>query len=88
MPENDPRLSSLYICLGSIDGAVSEEFGMVAAFRKKKEAIALWQNDRHPKVKKFAESYVKEMEQRIASEHRSSEMRRELRMRDYETEDE
>ena len=88
LPENDLRLSSLYICLNSIDGAVSGEFGMVTALREKKEAIALWRNDSRSKVKKFAESYVKEMEQRIASEQRSSEMRRELRMRDYETEGE
>jgi len=85
--ENDPRLNSFAICLSNT-GIVSGEFGMVAAYRKKKEEIALWQNDNRPKVREFATSYVRSMEQQIASEQRSAEIRRELRMRDYEVESE
>ncbi len=87
LPENDPRLSRLTMCLSNTD-AVWGEFGMVAAFRKAKEEIALWRNDARPKVREFTASYVKSMEQQIASEQRSAEMRRELRMRDYEVESE
>lgn len=87
LPENDPRLNRLDVCLSSI-GGTRGEFGMVAAFRKKKEEIALWQKDSRPKVREFAESYVKRMEQQIASEQRSAEIRKELRMRDYEVESE
>ncbi len=87
LPENDPRLNRLDICLSNT-GGVWGEFGMVAAYTKKKEEIALWQNDSRPKVREFAASYVRSMEQRIASEQRSAEMRRELRMRDYEVESE
>jgi hypothetical protein len=87
LPENDPRLTRLDICL-SDTGGVWGEFGMVAAFREKKEEISLWQKDGRPKVREFAAAYVKSMEQQIASEQRSAEMRRELRMRDYEVESE
>ena len=87
LPENDPRLNRLDVCLGNADG-VWGEFGMVAAFRKTKEEISLWRNDSRPKVREFAASYVRNMEQRIASEQRSAEIRRELRIRDYETESE
>ena len=87
LPENDPRLTRLDICLRDT-GGVWGEFGMVAAFRKKKEEIALWQKDSRPKVREFAASYVRRMEQQIASEQRSAEIRKELRMRDYEVESE
>lgn len=87
LPEDDPRLTRLDICLSNT-GVVSGEFGMVAAYRKKKEAIALWLEDSRPKVRAFAAGYVRRMDQQIASEQRSAEMRRELRMRDYETENE
>jgi ppGpp synthetase/RelA/SpoT-type nucleotidyltranferase len=87
LPENDPRLTRLDICLSNT-GGVWGEFGMVAAFRKKKEEIALWLEDSRPKVREFAASYVRSMEQRIASEQRSAEIRKELRMRDYEAESE
>jgi hypothetical protein len=87
LTENDPKLSRLEICLSNT-GAVWGDFGMVGVYRKKKEQIALWQSDSRPKVRKFAAAYVKSMEQRIASEQRSAEMRKELRRRDYEVENE
>ena len=39
-------------------------------------------------VREFAAAFVRRMDQAIASEQRSAEMRRELRMRDYEVESE
>ena len=87
MPENDLRLNRLDICLSNTD-AVWGEFGMIEVYRKKKEEISLWQNDSRPKVREFAASYVRRMEQQIASEQRSAEMRKELRKRDYEVESE
>ncbi|MFL5703924.1 MAG: hypothetical protein ACJ8AG_13970 [Ktedonobacteraceae bacterium] len=87
LPENDPKLNRLDICLSNT-GVVSGEFGMVAAYRKKKEEISLWQSDSRPKVREFAESYVKRMEQQIASEQRSAEIHKEMRKRDYEVESE
>jgi hypothetical protein len=87
LPENDPRLNTLEICLSNTD-PVWGEFGMVEAYRKKKEAISLWLEDSRPKIREFAASYVRGMKQQISSEQRSAETRRELRMRDYEAESE
>src|SRR6266581_3688157 len=58
LPENDSRLDRLEICLSNIDG-MREEFGTVAAYREKKEEIALWLEDNRPKVREFAASYVR-----------------------------
>ncbi len=66
LPENDPKLHRLDVCLDDTD-SVWGEFGMVAAYRKTKEEIALWQNDSRPKVREFAASYVRRMEQLLAS---------------------
>lgn len=87
LPKNDPKLNRLDICLSNI-GGMRGEFGMVVAYRKKKEEISLWQKDSRPKVREFAAAYVRRMEQEIASEQRSAEIRKELRMRDYEVESE
>ena len=87
LPENDPKLNRLDICLSNTDGAWGE-FGMVAAYRKKKEEISLWQNDSRPKVREYAASYVRRMEQQIAGEQRSAEIYKELRTRDYGVESE
>ena len=87
LPEDDPRLNRLDVCLSNI-GVVWGEFGIVDAYRKIKEEISLWQKDSRPKVRKFAADYVKIMEQQIASEQRSTEMRKELRKRDHEVENE
>ncbi len=87
LPENDPKLNRLDICLSNTD-AMWGEFGMVEVYRKKKEEISLWQKDSRPKVREFAASYVRSMEQRIASDQRSAEIRKELRKRDYEVESE
>jgi hypothetical protein len=83
LPEDDPRLTRLDICLSNT-GVVSGEFGMVAAYRKKKEVVALWLEDSRPEVRAFASVFVRRMDQQITSEQRSTEMRRELRMRDFE----
>jgi len=87
LPENDPRLTRLEICLSNT-GVVSGEFGMVAAYRRKKEQVALWLEDSRLKVREFAAAYVRRMDQEIASEQRAAEIRRELRIRDYEAESE
>jgi ppGpp synthetase/RelA/SpoT-type nucleotidyltranferase len=83
--EDDSTLSRLATCLDNT-GVVTGEFGMVEAYRRKKDAVSSWLADKRPKIRKYAESYVRSMEQRIASEQRTAEMQSELRKRDYETE--
>ena len=87
LPEDDRRLNRLDLCLSNT-GVVGGEFGMVEAYQSKKAEISSWLEDTRPKVKKFAAEYIRRLDQRIASEQRSAEMRKELRKRDYDGEDE
>lgn len=86
LPEDDRKLSRLDICLSNT-GVVGGEFGMVEAYQSKKAEISSWLEDDRAKVKKFAAEYIRRLDQRIASEQRSAEMRKELRKRDYDGED-
>jgi len=84
LAEEDPRLPEVEICLETT-GLVSGQFGFVEAFRAKKADIAVWLDDKRPKVKAFAARFVARLDTRIASEQRSAEERLELRKREYDT---
>jgi hypothetical protein len=84
LPHNDPKLRTLAVCLRST-GVVSGEFGMVEEYRKKNKEVCQWLEDSRPKVREFASAYIRDMEQRIASEQRSAEIENELWKRDYDT---
>lgn len=86
LPEDDPRLVEVDVALENT-GSVAGEFGFVEAFRTKKAEMAPWLNDSRPRVKGFAEKYIRHLDLRIASEQRSAEQRKEQRKRDFETDD-
>ena len=71
------------LCLEST-GVVSGEFGMVDALRGKKAEMVAWFDDPRPRVKTFAEAYIRHLDQRMASERRSAEQRKELRKRNFD----
>ena len=50
---DDDRLGSVEVALLST-GVVSGEFGIVEAYRAKKDAVASWLEDLRPKVRTFA----------------------------------
>lgn len=83
VPSGDKRLSKIDICLSNT-GVVMGQFGFVEAYRAKIAEMSSWLTDTRPKVKNFAQRYIRSMEQRIASEQRSAEMSKEMRKRDYE----
>jgi hypothetical protein len=85
LSEDDPRLVEVDISLQST-GVVVGEFGFVEAFRGKKAEMAPWLNDPRPRVKGFAAEYICKLDQRIATEQRSAEQRKQ-RKRDFETDD-
>jgi ppGpp synthetase/RelA/SpoT-type nucleotidyltranferase len=87
LPDGDRRLGQVELSLHNT-GGVWGEFGFVEAFRKKKEEIAPWLTDERPRVKAFAEGYLRGLDQRIASEQRSAEEASELRKRAFESDDE
>ncbi len=81
--EDDPGLAKVEISLKSTDGVVGE-FGMVDAFRKKKEQVALWLEDPRARIKTFATEYIKSLDRSMAAEQRTAEQEHELRRRDFE----
>ena len=83
LPDDDPRLQQAEICLQNT-GVVSGEFGFAEAFRAKKAEISSWANDDRPKVRAFAEHFTRYLDQRIASEQRTAEQRKEMRRREFD----
>jgi hypothetical protein len=83
LPEDDPRLEIAETCLRST-GMVSGEFGFVEAFRTRKTQMEIWLSDPRPQVERFAERFIRRLEQSIAAEQRRAEEDREMRRRRYE----
>lgn len=87
LPPRSKRLSKIDICLGNT-GVVSGQFGFVEAYRGKIAELSPWRDDTRPKVKAYADKYIRQLTQSIASAQRSAEMDTEIRKRDYDVEDE
>jgi ppGpp synthetase/RelA/SpoT-type nucleotidyltranferase len=83
LPEDDTRLSSVEILLENT-GVVSGEFGMVEAMRERKALMAEWLKDSDVRIQSFAKRCIHHLDNRIATEQREAEMRKEQRKRDYE----
>ncbi len=83
LPEGDARLSSVEILLENT-GVVSGEFGMVEAMRERKALMTEWLKDDDAGIKSFARSCIRRLDNRIATEQREAEMRKEQRKRDYD----
>lgn len=83
LPEDDPRLREVKIAMRNT-GVVSGEFGMVDAFRKKKENADAWLCDPRPKVVAFAQEFIREIDGNIAQKQREAEQILELRRRNFE----
>jgi hypothetical protein len=79
---NDPILGSIEIGLDAT-GVVSGEFGMVEAYKRKKEELQPWLTDARPRVRAFAQSHDKTLDRMIAAEQRRSEDDLEARKRQY-----
>jgi ppGpp synthetase/RelA/SpoT-type nucleotidyltranferase len=86
IPESDERLTEIEIILRHT-GMVGGAFGLVEAYRQKKEEVASWLDDSRPRVEAFASSYRRKLDQLIASEQRSAEQRKEQRKRDFPDDD-
>jgi hypothetical protein len=83
LPEDDPRVQSVKICLQNT-GVVGGEFGFVEAYRTRKAQIETWLTDSRAQVRSFAERFVRQLEQSIAAEQRRAEENKEMRRRHYE----
>jgi hypothetical protein len=79
----DTLLSNVQIILQST-GVVSGEFGLVEAYKQKREDLLLWLSDADSKVWAFAEQYIASLDRQIAIEQRRSEEDLEMRKRMYD----
>lgn len=79
---DDKRLVLVGIVLDAT-GVVTGEFGLVEAYRAKKEALAIWGKDPREKVATFVGRHLRELDNQIAAERQRSEEGVELRKRDY-----
>jgi hypothetical protein len=83
LPEDDPRLEIAEVCLQNT-GTVWGEFGFVEAYRGRKAQIETWLSDPRSQVRRFAERFIRRLEQSIAAEQRRAEEDKEMRRRRYE----
>jgi ppGpp synthetase/RelA/SpoT-type nucleotidyltranferase len=83
LPEEDKLLGQVQVVLQST-GVVSGEFGLVEAYKKKREALLPWLSDENERVKMFAAQYIKSLDLQIAAEQRRSEEDLEMRKRMYD----
>ena len=83
LPEGDALLRRVEHVL-TMTGVVRGEFGFVEAYRAKREAYRPWLEDERPAVRAFAESFIRYLDQMIASDQRQSEERMELQKRAWE----
>jgi len=51
-------------------GVVSGEYGLRDAYKKKKQDVAVWENDENPNIKAFYKEYTKYLDQRIETEQK------------------
>lgn len=65
-------------------GVVVGEFGMVEAYRAKKQSILVWVDDPRPAVRNFAEAHSSELDIRIVSEQKRADERIEMRRREFD----
>jgi hypothetical protein len=87
LPEGDSLIGEVDAILDAT-GTVMGEFGMVEAYKQKKQDIASWLADPRERVQSFAKRRVLSLDRYIAAEQRRSEQDLELRKRSYgESED-
>jgi len=83
LPANDQLRQNVELVLQAM-GVVSGEFGLVEAYRGKRDALVPWLSDADEKVRLFAQEYIASLERQIAAEQRRSEEELEMRKRRYE----
>lgn len=82
LDQDDPLLGKIELAL-SATGVVCGEFGFSEAYSRKKTEIQPWLTDPSEKVRLFAASYIRRLDQRIAYEYRAAEESVALRKLNY-----
>jgi hypothetical protein len=79
-PQDDQKMGGVRISINST-GLVSGEFGLVEAWRVKRESLTRWLKDERQAVRALAEEHIAELDRMIVAEQRRVEAERELRER-------
>ena len=80
LPASDPLRENVELVLQAT-GTVMGEFGLVEAYRGKRDALVPWLSDVDEKVRSFAQDYIASLDRQIAAEQRRSEEELEMRKR-------
>ncbi|GGI29846.1 RelA/SpoT domain-containing protein [Bradyrhizobium guangdongense] len=83
LPADDDLRNSVILVLDAT-GVVSGEFGLVEAYRRKRDALEPWLSDPDERVRSFANEYLASLDRQIAAEQRRSEEELEMRKRRYD----
>ncbi|HXM48131.1 MAG TPA: RelA/SpoT domain-containing protein [Pyrinomonadaceae bacterium] len=83
LPADDGLRNNVELVLQAT-GVVTGEFGLVEAYKGKRNALAPWLSDTDEKVRSFAQEYIASLDRQIAAEQRRSEEELEMRKRRYE----
>jgi ppGpp synthetase/RelA/SpoT-type nucleotidyltranferase len=81
-PANDPLLQHIGMALDST-GSLRGEFGLVEAYRVKRQEMEPWLVDSRERVREFAQRHIHHLDLQIAGEQRRSEEALEFRKRSY-----
>lgn len=82
LPANDDLRNSVTLVLDAT-GVVSGEFGLVEAYKGKRDALSPWLSDSDERVRSFSKEYLASLDRQIAAEQRRSEEELEMRKRRY-----
>ena len=82
LPADDPLLRRVSMTLDSV-GLLRGEFGLVEAYRHKKQEMESWLADPREKVRAFAQRHTHSLDLQIAAEQRRSEEALEFRKRSF-----
>ena len=81
-PERSSAWNEIAAALEST-GVVAGEYGIVHAYETKREEIAAWKNDDHPRVQSFAVWLIESLDQMIISERQRADAGMALRKHRY-----
>jgi hypothetical protein len=83
LPADDELRGSVTLVLQAT-GVVSGEFGLVEAYKGKRDALIPWLSDADENVRSFAQEYIANLDRQMAAEQRRSEEGLDMRKRRYE----
>jgi ppGpp synthetase/RelA/SpoT-type nucleotidyltranferase len=86
LPANDPLLQHIGMALDST-GSLRGEFGLVEAYRVKRQEMEPWLTDSRERVREFALLHIHHLDLQISAEQRRSEEALEFRKRSYPSPD-